>query len=62
VLETFKREWRRLNQPYPWRDPKIIAERRRIAALDRERIELRFVHPENDYLTNEQSTESEKPK
>ena len=62
VLETFKREWRRLNQPYPWKDPKIIAERRRIAALDRERIELRFVHPENDYLTNEQSTESEKPK
>lgn len=42
VLETFKREWRRLKQPYPWKDPKVIAERKRIAALDKARVELRL--------------------
>jgi hypothetical protein len=42
VLETFKRQWRLLKQPYPWKDPKVVAERKRIAALDRARIELRL--------------------
>jgi len=42
VLETFKRHWRLLKQPYPWRDPKVIKERKRIAALDKARIELRL--------------------
>ena len=42
VLETFKRQWRLLKQPYPWKDPKVIAERKRIAALDRARIEFRL--------------------
>ena len=42
VLETIKREWRRLKQPYPWEDPKVIAERKRIAALDKARVELRL--------------------
>jgi hypothetical protein len=42
VLETFKRQWRLLKQPYPWKDPKVIAERKRIADLDMERIKLRF--------------------
>ena len=42
VLETFKRQWRLLNQPYPWKDPKVVAERKRIAALDRARIEFRL--------------------
>lgn len=55
VLETFKREWERLGQPFPWQDPKVIAERRRIAALDRMRIDLRFGYPNN--LTSNQSEE-----
>ena len=42
VLETFKRQWRLLKQPYPWKDPKVIAERKRIADLDMERNKLRF--------------------
>lgn len=42
VLETFKRQWRLLKQPYPWKDPKVLAERRRIAALDRAHIEFRL--------------------
>lgn len=42
VLETFKRQWRLLKQPYPWKDPKVLAERKRIAALDRARIEFRL--------------------
>lgn len=42
VLETFKRHWRLLKQPYPWRDPKVIKERKRIAALDKARVELRL--------------------
>lgn len=42
VLETFKRQWRFLKQPYPWRDPKVVAERKRIAALDKARIEFRL--------------------
>jgi len=42
VLETFKRHWRLLKQPYPWKDPKVIAERKRIAALDKARVELRL--------------------
>ncbi|NDG19316.1 MAG: hypothetical protein EB117_13720 [Betaproteobacteria bacterium] len=42
VLETFKRQWKLLKQPFPWKDPKVIAERRRIAALDRARIDLRL--------------------
>jgi hypothetical protein len=42
VLETFKRQWKILKQPFPWKDPKILAERKRIAALDRARIELRL--------------------
>ena len=41
VLETFKKQWRLLKQPYPWKDPKVIAERKRIADLDMERIKLR---------------------
>ena len=41
VLETFKREWRRLGQPYPWEDPKVLAERERIAELDHARIACR---------------------
>ena len=47
VLETFKRQWRLLKQPYPWKDPKVIAERRRIATLDQARIALRFGYPNN---------------
>lgn len=42
VLETFKRQWKLLKQPFPWKDPKVLAERRRIAALDRARIDLRL--------------------
>ena len=42
VLETFKRQWRLLKQPYPWRDPKVIKERKRIAALDKARIAFRL--------------------
>jgi len=42
VLETFKKQWRLLKQPYPWRDPKVLEERKRIAELDRARIALRF--------------------
>jgi hypothetical protein len=42
VLETFKRQWKLLKQPYPWKDPKVIAERKRIADLDMERIKLRL--------------------
>ena len=42
VLETFKRQWRLLKQPYPWKDPKVVAERKRIADLDMERIKLRL--------------------
>ena len=42
VLETFKRQWRLLKQPYPWKDPKVIAERNRMADLDMERIKLRL--------------------
>ena len=42
VLETFKRQWRLLKQPYPWKDPKVVAERKRIASLDRARIEFRL--------------------
>lgn len=42
VLETFKRQWRLLKQPYPWKDPKVIAERKRIAELDRARIAFRL--------------------
>ena len=42
VLETFKRQWKLLKQPYPWKDPKVVAERKRIADLDMERIKLRF--------------------
>ena len=42
VLETFNRQWRLLKQPYPWKDPKVLAERKRIVALDRARIELRL--------------------
>lgn len=42
VLQTFMRQWKVLKQPYPWKDPKVLAERKRIAALDRARIELRL--------------------
>jgi hypothetical protein len=42
VLKTFMRQWKLLKQPYPWKDPKVIAERRRIAALDRARIDFRL--------------------
>jgi hypothetical protein len=42
VLQTFMRQWKLLKQPYPWKDPKVLAERKRIAALDRARIELRL--------------------
>ena len=42
VLKTFMRQWKLLKQPYPWKDPKVIAERKRIADLDMERIKLRF--------------------
>ncbi len=42
VLETIKKEWRRLGQPYPWEDPKVLAERKRIAALDYARVEMRL--------------------
>ena len=42
VLETFKKQWKLLKQPYPWKDPKVIAERKRIADLDMERIKLRL--------------------
>jgi len=60
VLETFKRAWRELGQPYPWRDPKILTERRRIAALDRERIDLRFVYPQDEYLVDQPETKVRK--
>lgn len=42
VLQTFMKQWKILKQPYPWKDPKVLAERKRIAALDRARIELRL--------------------
>lgn len=42
VLQTFMKQWKLLKQPYPWKDPKVLAERKRIAALDRARIELRL--------------------
>lgn len=42
VLETFKRQWKILKQPFPWKDPKVIAERKRIAELDRARIAFRL--------------------
>ena len=42
VLQTIMRQWKILKQPYPWKDPKVLAERKRIAALDRARIELRL--------------------
>ena len=42
VLQTFMRQWKILKQPYPWKDPKVLAERKRIAALDKARIELRL--------------------
>ena len=42
VFETFKRQWRLLKQPYPWKDPKVLAERKRIADMDMERIKLRL--------------------
>jgi len=42
VLETFKREWDKLGQPYPWKDPKVLAERQRLVDLDIARIQLRL--------------------
>lgn len=42
VLETIKKEWARLGQPYPWEDPKVLAERKRIAELDHARVEMRL--------------------
>ena len=42
VLKTFMRQWKLLKQPYPWKDPTVVAERRRIAARDRARIDLRL--------------------
>ncbi len=38
VLATFAREWERLGQLPPWKDPKVLAERQRVADLDLQRI------------------------
>lgn len=38
VLATFVREWERLGQLPPWKDPKVLAERERVADLDLQRI------------------------
>ena len=44
VLGTFIREWERLGQLPPWKDPKVLAERQRIADLDLDRIAERMKH------------------
>lgn len=38
VLATFVRQWEKIGQLPPWKDPKVLAERQRIADLDRQRI------------------------
>ena len=42
VLATFVREWDKLGQLPPWKDPKVLAERQRIADLDLQRIAERL--------------------
>ena len=42
VLATFVREWDKLGQLPPWKDPKVLAERQRIADLDSQRIAERL--------------------
>ena len=42
VLATFVREWDKLGQLPPWKDPKVLAERQRIAHLDSQRIAERL--------------------
>ena len=44
VLGTFILEWERLGQLPPWKDPKILAERQRVADLDLDRIAERMKH------------------
>ena len=44
VLGTFILEWERLGQLPPWKDPRVLAERQRIADLDLERISERLKH------------------
>jgi hypothetical protein len=44
VLGTFILEWERLGQLPPWKDPKVLAERQRIADLDLDRIAERMKH------------------
>lgn len=44
VLNTFLVEWERLGQLPPWKDPKVLAERQRIADLDLDRIAERMKH------------------
>lgn len=38
VLATFVRQWEKIGQLPPWKDPKVLAERQRVADLDRQRI------------------------
>ena len=38
VLATFVRQWEKIGQLPPWKDPKVLAERQRIADLDQQRI------------------------
>jgi len=42
VLATFVREWDKLGQLPPWKDPKVLVERQRIADLDQQRIAERL--------------------
>lgn len=42
VLATFVREWDKLGQLPPWKDPKVLAERQRVADLDLQRIAERL--------------------
>lgn len=44
VLGTFILEWERLGQLPPWKDPRVLAERQRIADLDLDRIAERMKH------------------
>ena len=42
VLAIFVREWDKLGQLPPWKDPKVLAERQKIADLDLQRIAERL--------------------
>ena len=44
VLNTFIVEWERLGQLPPWKNPRVLAERQRIADLDLDRIAERMKH------------------